>query len=1811
MVVTRSQGGMDLDQPRVLPDTPRSPSPSTVQNTDTVTQPGHSKRQPATVTHEEERGVAAGSRLPATTGTDLPVAGGGTQRRTARSVRSTASAIARLRFEASERLAAIRRKQLEIDAELIEQKLAADIAELEDDSDQGDETNQKMERVYSWLDQTTPNAAARQRELQGASAPTTDPITTEPTATPRLRRARFGTPEPKERAAPTRRRSPTPRSRGIEQLAETLTHMMSTRPPPRQVTDLPIFSGSPMEWSQFAMAMEQTTKLHRFSPIENLARLRNALRGEARETVAPLLSTASHPDEIMNTLRQCYGRPEIIVDLAMEDLRRLPKMGATASELNTFAVKVQNIVAALKNVDAAYLHNPILVREILDKLSPHMKTKWCDYAEDNLGTAPGIVTLSRFLMEQADRALKHSYSVARKEPAPRPANKPENKKRIFNVTETREKIETCVVCNDQHRLPECASYKDLPISERWDAVKKAGLCFRCISSRHRRFNCKMKPCGVRGCKRPHHSTLHADPPERSMENAASTEEVAVASAMTRSDVKLKICPIIVSGPRGTQRTFALFDEGATISLIDENLAKEIGARGPSTCLKIRGIEDQVRNMESEVVRVKIEASGHDSVVTLRTIADLNLSTQSVPRDIMKLKHLQGMDADSLVYQNAKPRVLLGTDNWPLIITRELRAGRPNQPAASKTLLGWVIHGRIPRSRRIAEEVLHINEDMKMEDLVEHHFRIDSLGVSLAAQYTREEDLRAKKIFEETATRKNGSFEVGLPWKKEDIELPPSYNAALKRLKTLEAGLERRPNEKKQYHEQMENLLRKGYAERCSGNEDASHVAWYLPHFAVRNPNKPGKIRLVFDAAAKANGMCLNDCLLEGPDLLQSLQRILFRFREGAYAVTADIEEMFLRIKIRREDQPAQLFLWRDRPTDEPMKMKMTSMIFGASSSPFLAHSVRNKNALDHAQSHPEALLPITESHYMDDFVESFDDIERAQKVITQVDEVHKKADFHLRGWNSNSDELLAVTPSDRRAKKGTTPLAGTEKTLGLLWNSDTDRLSFNTSMNRVPEAVKSRQRAPTKREALSTVMSIYDPLGLLSCYTITAKINLQKLWCLKTGWDEPIPEDIAAEFDHWLTGLQAIKELQIPRTYNGGREVRRRELHIFCDASEEAYAATAYWRLTYADKEKTEVALVAARAKVAPLKRQTIPRLELQAALIGTRLAKAIKQEHRLRIDDITYWSDSQTVLHWLRNGSRRYTPYVAHRLGEITEESRPADWRWVPTHLNIADVATRAGYVPASEDDIWFRGPSFLKLPKSDWPRPEKKNDDLTNELLHVVTQETNRDNAGLPDIDRFSSYDRLIGATARVLQFVDSCRGKKTGLSHEHVKRATHLWLQKAQQDSFPQEIDCVKKDVTVPRMSPLHRYDLLWEDGLLKLNGRANKIEMATSAKRPVLLNGRHQFTRLLIAREHQRAGHANVERIVNDVRQRYWVTRLRPTVKSIAAACQMCRLRKTKPRSPPIGDLPAERLQPHHRPFSFCGLDYFGPITVTIGRRREKRWCALFTCLTTRAVHLELVASLSTDSAIMALRRMAARRGWPATLYSDNGTNFKGADIELRKAYAEWLPELTRLAMNYETRWKFIAPGAPNQGGAWERLVRSVKSALTTTLRERAPKEETLITLLAEAEHAVNSRPLTHVSVHPDDPEALTPNHFLLGSSSGLPYTGVCNEADRRTWRTAQALADSFWQRWLQEYLPTLVPRLDQHGRHEAVNNGDLVIIADPLLPRNVWPRGIVTHTYPGPDGIIRIVDVQTKGGTFKRPTSKIIVLKTTSAPSSDQ
>nr|XP_036677971.1 uncharacterized protein LOC118879094 [Drosophila suzukii] len=389
------------------------------------------------------------------------------------------------------------------------------------------------------------------------------------------------------------------------------------------------------------------------------------------------------------------------------------------------------------------------------------------------------------------------------------------------------------------------------------------------------------------------------------------------------------------------------------------------------------------------------------------------------------------------------------------------------------------------------------------------------------------------------------------------------------------------------------------------------------------------------------------------------------------------------------------------------------------------------------------------------------------------------------------------------------------------------------------------------------------------------------------------------------------------------------------------------------------------------------------------------------------------------------------------------------------------------------------------------------------------------------------------------------------------------------------------------------------------------MPYSARRPVILSHRHSLTDFIVRHFHAQMKHQNVDATIAQIRTRFWVTKMRRVLKEVISSCNECKLQRSRPMPPIMGPLPEDRLEAGGWPFKYTGLDYFGPLLVTVSRHREKRWVALFTCLTTRAIHLEMAHDLSTDSCITAIRNFVCRRGPVHRLRSDNGKNFVGADREAKRFGDVF--ETERIQSELSSRsieWDFNCPSNPSEGGVWERMVQCVKRVLRHTLKEVAPRDHVLESFLIEAENVVNSRPLTHLPVDADQEAPLTPNDLLKGAAN-LPNTpGLDAElpkegSTRKQWRIARMLRDRFWRRWVLEYLPTLVRREKWCRRTEPIRQGDMVFVCDPALPRREWRKGIVEEVYSGADGVVRRATVRVNDNglsrTMLRPVSKLAVL----------
>lgn len=555
---------------------------------------------------------------------------------------------------------------------------------------------------------------------------------------------------------------------------------------------------------------------------------------------------------------------------------------------------------------------------------------------------------------------------------------------------------------------------------------------------------------------------------------------------------------------------------------------------------------------------------------------------------------------------------------------------------------------------------------------------------------------------------------------------------------------------------------------------------------------------------------------------------------------------------------------------------------------------------------------------------------------------------------------------------------------------------------------------------------------------------------------------------------------------------------------------------------------------------------------------------------------------------------------------------------MNVADDGTRIRNPPAFEPDgRWLWGPAWLRDREETWPKQR----DAASEL-ESCPEEVRSKYVGVavmqPFIDytRFSKFYRLCRSIAWIQRFCSNtlCKRRKTERTHGELTAAEvddglKLLCHMVQSETYGREYAMLRRGKELDRTSTIYVLKPYIDfAGLLRLHGRTDAAadeHLDFDARRPILLPRQHHVTMLMVRHHHERLAHQLVDATIAAVRRRFWVPQVRVLVRSVQLACQICRIRTATPHAPVQGQLPVDRITPYVRPFENTGLDYYGPVLVRIGRRNEKRWIALFTCLAVRAIHLEIATNLSTDAVLMCIRNLIHLRGVPKLIRCDNGTNFIGARNLLDKETGFFDADAVQRELGTRgIEWKMNRPGNPEAGGVWERMVQSVKRVLAVTLTQSTPEVETLRTHLLEAANLLNSRPLTHIPVDPEDDEPITPNHFLVG---GANLSTVPDPADARSlcsrdqWVRSREMTRQFWSRWIRDYLPELTRRSRHYPQRPPMQMGDLVIICDDAQPRSRWMRGRVVETSIGADGIVRSAKVRTTDGEYWRPATKLAVL----------
>lgn len=782
-----------------------------------------------------------------------------------------------------------------------------------------------------------------------------------------------------------------------------------------------------------------------------------------------------------------------------------------------------------------------------------------------------------------------------------------------------------------------------------------------------------------------------------------------------------------------------------------------------------------------------------------------------------------------------------------------------------------------------------------------------------------------------------------------------------------------------------------------------------------------------------------------------------------------------------------------------------------------------------------------------------------------------------------------------------------------------------------------KERPCTRRGILSMVSSIYDPLGFLAPLTFPAKHILQELCKQNIGWDEELPEVHAQAWKQWWQDLPRVREFKVNRCLvpdNFG-DVKTAQMHHFCDASDLGYGTVTYLRLT--SSNKVHVTFIMGKARVAPLKLMTTPRMELTAAVLAVRMDKMLSEELHMELERSLFWTDSMTVLRYIRNESRRFLTFVANRVNVIRSASDVSQWKHIGTKLNPADYASRGLHVNTFlKRTTWISGPDFLKEPSHCWPElpsePTLSQDDpeLRKGVVSVNVTVKETCDATTYLMNYFSTWMRLKKAVAWFLRFksvllnlvkngkkdlnrhiMTTRKGKheKTGpyvLSISDLEDAEVAILQFCQRQGFPQEIACLQKGMqNVIRNSSIYKLDPLLANGILRVGGRLSKMAMPTEQKHPAILPKNHHVSKLLLQHIHQEVGHSGRNFMLSKLRQRYWIPCANSLARKVVYECTMCRRVKLSTGEQKMADLPVDRLTPDLPPFTHVGVDYFGPLEVKRGRSIVKRYGVIFTCLTSRAIHLEVAHSLDTNSCIHAFRRFIARRGPVSELRSDNGTNFVATEKELKESLKSWnMQQIEKSLLQKGVKWTFNPPHGAHYGGIWERLIRIIKTTIRSVTSQQYLDDEGLQTVMCEVEAILNSRPLTTVSDNPNDLEPLTPNHILQLKVQPVLPPGLFVKEDlytRHRWRQIQYIADLFWKRWVREYLPLLQTRQKWSCVRRNFCPGDVVLVADSTAPRGSWMLARVIEAYPDSKGLVRSVRLQTKTSQLERPVSKICLL----------
>ena len=1185
----------------------------------------------------------------------------------------------------------------------------------------------------------------------------------------------------------------------------------------------------------------------------------------------------------------------------------------------------------------------------------------------------------------------------------------------------------CTNCLGMHRLSEC---------------KSTGTCFTCRRQHHTLLHRPRNP-RVTSAGGPHqmnqstnistqNAALHStQQPSGSLPIAAKPQASPGVASLAIIQVPPQPRSILLATARvsvtsereRTSYARALIDPCSEATFISESLAQRIKAPRQSAFVPVSGVGavPSYTVKSKAVVKISSYLSTNNywkvTALILPRLTEYVPSSKVMPNDCNFLKGLPLADPEM---SSSDPiDMIIGADTYPLLIREGLRKGVDSDVIAQSTELGWILTGSLlPASTADSRPIssLPCTADEDLSTLLSRFWQQEE-AVLDAPAFLSQDERDCETHFVETHRRNDdGRYVLRLPFKPNLFDLGDSTQVACSALNRTEQRFQRQPDFGEKYKDFMENYILPGHMKEVSPLQSAAKnlPSFILPHHGVfKSHGNTSKLRVVFNGSVKLPlGLSINDCLHTGPKLQLDLFDVLLQWRTYRYVFSGDIEKMFRQILIDERDQVFQQVLWR---TTTVTIFNLCTVTYGLASSPYQAIRTLHQLAADEGANFPRAAEILQKHTYVDDIFAGADTSEEAAELKSELVELLKAGGFPLSKWVANHPDILSNVPAEQQADAQFLAWHQAEAVsmLGVAWQPLLDVFCFQVNFPIFSSRI-------TKRSALSLIAQLYDPLGWITPVTVSLKIFMQSLWHGGIEWDQTLPMHLKHKWDTLVDDLPRLQHFSVPRWVGLSRDLRFAELHGFSDASERAFAACLYLR-TVDSKGNVNSILLTSKSKVAPLKQVTLPRLELCGALLLVRLTHRVRRILSLENIDCHCWSDSTITLAWIREYPTAWKTYVANRVSEIQTTLPQASWNHIAGTNNPADLPSRG--ISATElatSSLWLHGPSFLTQTNASWvcagnsdgrglheELPERR-----NTLCHTAAAPPVTDPPDPSFIKRFSRLSALLRAVARWLRPLMRARArlKNKNITEAEIKQINELtpsllqhslkavifWVQGLH---FAKELSYFEKNNrTWPRKSSLIRLNpTVDQQVFIRVGGRLKHSLLHPDEKYPLILPLKSHLTKLLILDAHERTLHGGTQLTLNHLRQRVWILRGRQIVKWLIFRCLRCWRQRAQPTTQLMGDLPLQRVR-QFRPFLHSGVDYAGPIHLRFskgrGAKSYKGYISVFVCLSTRAVHLEVVTGYSAEDFLGAYKRFVARRGICATLKSDCGLNFVGADKELR-------------------------------------------------------------------------------------------------------------------------------------------------------------------------------------------------------------------------